>query len=338
MTEKYIKDEEYAYVCDQLKSIRQDLTVQHINNKFTAHVYETHGRIALESGDLSEYNQCSSRLQEMKKRGIKISDAEFDCYRILYCLFQNNKLELIGVLRDLAIDNPTCLRRTRTESMAEEVSYRIFKSDVSFALDVMQAVQTKNAEKFFTLYKGAPDLSGYLLDFFVHSMRVAGKDNLLRSYVSLSLRDFKNKLGFGDDKQGHRECMRFLKEHQVVVRKGAESNTDTDMVMCKESLNLPKPRSFEGNKVLPYGTNVNSGSISDKGNKKEKKKKKRQFLEDRGSVFSPPSEKSDYHLNKKQKKEMKKEKKKEKSEKVHKKIMKMAKKEVSLAERLGGAL
>ena len=47
--------------------------MQNINNRFTAHVYETHGRIALESGDLCEYNQCQSRLQELKKRGVKIS-------------------------------------------------------------------------------------------------------------------------------------------------------------------------------------------------------------------------------------------------------------------------
>lgn len=33
--------------------------MQSISNRFAAHVYETHARIALESGDLPEYNQVS---------------------------------------------------------------------------------------------------------------------------------------------------------------------------------------------------------------------------------------------------------------------------------------
>ncbi|GIL50604.1 hypothetical protein Vafri_6733 [Volvox africanus] len=62
---KWLRRPDYAAASEQLKSIRQDLTVQHVRDALTVDVYETHGRLALEANDLAEFRRCHGVLRQL---------------------------------------------------------------------------------------------------------------------------------------------------------------------------------------------------------------------------------------------------------------------------------
>lgn len=98
---KWKAERDYGYICDQFKSVRQDLTVQMVRNEFTVEVYEVHARIALEKHDLGEYNQCQSQLAQLYGAGIAGHRMEFMAYRLLYFLYTKNRAGVYRFLKEL---------------------------------------------------------------------------------------------------------------------------------------------------------------------------------------------------------------------------------------------
>jgi len=198
----------YPYLCSQYKSIRQDLTVQRINTAFTVRVYETHARVALEHGDLNEFNQCQTQLKELygifnphpekreggrtrgeinKGRDVKHPSecslarrnvAEFVAYNVLYAVMVHSSGKGEG-----STEVMKCM-----ESISRNSEIRD-SPDVRHALEVRAALAEGNFVVFFKLYMGAPKMSAYIMDFIIPSLRFR--------VVTVMCRAYKPTLGSG---------------------------------------------------------------------------------------------------------------------------------------------
>ncbi|CAH8291481.1 unnamed protein product [Eruca vesicaria subsp. sativa] len=223
----------YLYKCDQLKSIRQDLTVQRIHNHLTVKVYETHARLALEAGDLPEYNQCLSQLKILYAEGIEGCSLEFAAYSLLYItLHSNNNRELLS-----------SMSRLSKEAKKDEA--------VRHALSVRAAVTSGNYVMFFRLYKTAPNMNSFLMDLYVEKMRYKAVTVMSRScrptipvsYLAYVL-GFTNTSSEGTGEKetdGMEVCSEWLKAHGASLI--VESNGDMllDTKASTTSLFMPEP-------------------------------------------------------------------------------------------------
>ena len=162
LKKKWRKENNYSYICDQFKSLRQDLTVQHIKTEFTVNVYEIHARIALEKGDLSEYNQCQTQLRALYSQHLGGHPMEFKAYRILYFIHTCNRTDMNDVLADL----------TPAEKKDAAVKH---------ALDARSALALGNYHRFFQLYLDTPNMGAYLMDMFVGRERLAALTNICKA-------------------------------------------------------------------------------------------------------------------------------------------------------------
>lgn len=161
LRKKWKAEKNYNYICNQFKSLRQDLTVQHIKSAFTVKVYETHARISLEKGDLGEYNQCQTQLKALYAQGLEGKPDEFKAYRILYFVYTCNKTDMNDMLAEL----------TPADKSQQFIKH---------ALDVRSALALGNYHKFFRLYLAAENMGSYLMDMFIERERFNALANISR--------------------------------------------------------------------------------------------------------------------------------------------------------------
>ncbi|KAL3521005.1 hypothetical protein ACH5RR_019154 [Cinchona calisaya] len=228
-------EKNYLYKCDQLKSIRQDLTVQHIRNELTVKVYETHARLAIEVGDLPEYNQCQSQLKTLYAEGIRGCHLEFASYNLLCIILHSNKN------RDLLC----AMSRLSAEARKDDA--------VKHALAVRAAVTSGNYVLFFRLYKTAPNLNTLLMDLYVEKMRYTAVKCLTRSHrPTVPVAYISQVLGFtstfptteasdGKERDGVEECAEWLKAHGASLTEDNSGEMLLDTKLSMSNLFMPEP-------------------------------------------------------------------------------------------------
>ncbi|KAI0343121.1 hypothetical protein BDW22DRAFT_1329180 [Trametopsis cervina] len=211
----------YNWICSQFKSLRQDLTVQRIKNNFTVTVYEIHARMALEVGDLVEYNQCQSMLRGLYDLGIQGKAEEFTAYRILMLIHGRNRSDL-----NLYVGQLTAKQ----------------KSDpaVKHALLVQRALSTGNYHALFDLYLNAPNMGAYIMDHFINRERVRALLVITKAYRTIPLTFIEKELGFDTSTQARE----FLQEHRGAFFQNPNSPDTETIIDCKPAFS-PLAQVFE---------------------------------------------------------------------------------------------
>ncbi|QLQ79037.1 hypothetical protein HG537_0B03840 [Torulaspora globosa] len=195
LMKKYQKNQaSYQYLCDQFKSMRQDLRVQMIENQFTVKVYESHARIALENGDLGEFNQCQSRLITLfELPTVKPSFIEeFTSYRILYYMLTEDS----GSMNTLRL-------KLMTENKA------VFKNHmVQTAFKLAHARLVGDYHNFMKIYTSMKNLGKKLVDAFIEKEKLKSLVVICKSYNQIKLDFLIQEFQLN----GYEELMEFFKQ------------------------------------------------------------------------------------------------------------------------------
>ena len=299
---RWAESRDAAYAADQLKSIRQDLTVQRKRGgALAAEVYETHARIALETRDWAEFNQCQTVLRGMHSRRWRAREgaaetevdrreaasedvvAEFAAYRLLYAASLSTTAELTRELRHLAREG--ALEPGRTHAY------------VASALRVVKAAATRACVAFFDARARAPEPSrcpGFapLAELSAPAVRRDALRAMLRAYAGsregVPVAFAAKVLGFGGGEDGEDPAAAAAAFERFAAR-AAETKTffsspiafrtasdGTRALDARASLGLePLPATRGPSPAIAPAPATRASSRGEGGKEKKRKKKRR---------------------------------------------------------------
>ncbi|WPK25133.1 hypothetical protein PUMCH_002436 [Australozyma saopauloensis] len=205
-------NKQYNYINDQLKAIRQDLTVQHIKNTFAIKVYEVHGRIAIENSDLGEFNQCLSQLRNLynssKEEELYMQTYEFQCYSVLYFLITGNNAGINSIhIELLARDAATDVNRlAKKYQRHRECLYKV--------IGFQQLLIEGNYHKFFQEFRyfltaNIPCAVLLIQNFILTKERLIAMNTMSKAYKKLPREYILLELAFEDVAQYTEFCKNF---------------------------------------------------------------------------------------------------------------------------------
>lgn len=159
------------YAEDQLKAMRQDVTVQHVRGHLPVQIYEAHARACLEHGNGGDFNQCQTQLKVLYEEGTQGCVHEFVAYRVLYQAILRSK-ESASLLSTLQHISP--------QDCAHPA--------VAHALKVRQALVFSRFTAFFQLYSTAPNLGRALMDMCFSRIRFAALETLVDAFKNTKVK------------------------------------------------------------------------------------------------------------------------------------------------------
>eukprot|EP00934_Nitzschia_sp_Nitz4_P006987 Nitzschia sp. Nitz4//scaffold220_size35126//22240//24443//NITZ4_007834-RA/size35126-augustus-gene-0.36-mRNA-1//1//CDS//3329542541//6977//frame0 len=233
----------YLWFCSQLKAVRQDMTVQHIQDNFAIDVYELHARIALQEGDINEFNQCQTQLQDLyHSRRQKVLDtqqgeegeaapneAEFAAYRLLYHVYLTTT--------DTYTEGSTAMYKVLKFLQCDDASVSFRDHPViTHALQVREAVSSMDFVRFFALHRRTPHLGHCLTSCMIPYMRYQALLYIVKAYrpaITLQERDdgaleggfpVQTFLGFSDLS----ECLDWLSSCGCILENNKLQTKESD--------------------------------------------------------------------------------------------------------------